>query len=366
MGKPLSEIHFLFVLSHYFVVTLSDRFLHGCNVLYDLVKAWANTGSIVVADSYFASVQAAVRLMSIGLRFIGTVKTATREFPMAYLAAREMTHGRGDRHGVLSKTDCGTSLLAYCWVDRDRRYFISTCSSLAAGPPCVRQRWTQVDRITPNAAPVSLEIVVAQPMACYLYYAACGRIDQHNRLRQASLMLEKKIKTTLWHQRVSMTFFGMCVVDAYRLAIGCQSNKWTKTAAHFFEALAEDLIDNKYEQRALRKRVARAVAAHGRQSRCSEDGLLPASKQLCGPTPTKRFKKKNPTHHDQGKCMICKKSSHAVCRECQDIQPEPTKHQFWICRKPGLECMGLHILDKHPDKVLVDSEDEDAEAIVGI
>jgi hypothetical protein len=158
-----------------------------------------------------------------------------------------------------------------------------------------------------------------------------------------------------------MTFFGMCVVDAFRLATGCQSNRWDdKPSSSFFEALAEDLIDNKYEQRALRKRVARSVATHGHQRpRFSEDGLLPASKQLCGPTPTKRYKKKQPTHHDQGKCMICKKTSLAVCRECQDIQPDPLKKQYWICRKAGLECMGLHILDKHPDKVLCDSDDDE-------
>jgi Transposase IS4 len=130
----------VYLLTNYYIAALTNRFLHGCNILYELVKPWANTASIVVADSYFALVQAAVRLFSIGLRFIGTVKTATKEFPMAYLASRPMEHRQGDMHGVLSKTDCGTSLLAYCWVDRDRRYFISTCSSLAAGPPCVRQR----------------------------------------------------------------------------------------------------------------------------------------------------------------------------------------------------------------------------------
>jgi hypothetical protein len=53
------------------------RYLHGCNVLYALIHSWANTNIIVVADSYFASVQAALRLYRVGMRFIGTVKTAT-------------------------------------------------------------------------------------------------------------------------------------------------------------------------------------------------------------------------------------------------------------------------------------------------
>ena len=189
------------------------RFLHGCNVLYDLVKPWANTNSIVVADSYFASVQAALRLKAIGLRFIGTVKTATKEFPMAHLGSRVMAAGRGDRYGLISKDAAtGTDLLAFCWVDRDRRYFISTCSSLTAGTPCRRRRWRQVDQ-SPNAAPEVVNVVVAQPEACAIYYSGCGKIDQHNRFRKASLLLEKKLKTTLWWIRVNMILFRMCVVD---------------------------------------------------------------------------------------------------------------------------------------------------------
>jgi hypothetical protein len=98
-----------------------------------------------------------------------------------------MPEGRGDRLGLLS-TDpsTGTQLLAYCWVDRERRYFISICSSLAEGPLCLRWRWRQVNS-TPNADPVYMELMVPQPAACYLYYGACGKIDQHNKLRQTSL-----------------------------------------------------------------------------------------------------------------------------------------------------------------------------------
>ena len=51
--------------------------LQGTKVLLNLVEPWANTNTIVCADSYFASVGAALALKSIGLRFIGVVKTAT-------------------------------------------------------------------------------------------------------------------------------------------------------------------------------------------------------------------------------------------------------------------------------------------------
>jgi Transposase IS4 len=114
----------------------NDGYLHGCNVLYYLVKPWANTDAVVVADSYFASVSAAIRLKSIGLRFIGVIKTATKEYPMQYLGSVPLPGGRGSRKGLLTTdADTGTQLLSFVWVDRDRQYFISTCSSLEEGIP---------------------------------------------------------------------------------------------------------------------------------------------------------------------------------------------------------------------------------------
>jgi Transposase IS4 len=334
-----------------------ESFLHGCNVLYELVKPWANTNSIVVADSYFASVQAALRLKTIGLRFIGVVKTATTGYPMEYLKSQPMPDGKGDRLGLMCEdAESGTKLMAFCWVDRERRYFISTCSSLAPGPPCSRWRWRQVDT-TPNADPVYMEVMVPQPEACDQYYAACGKIDQHNKYRQASLMLERKLKTLFWHRRVNQTLFGMNVIDSYLLAVGCQGDNRWGTSGDFFVALASDLIDNNYEQRALRKRRDRLAAATGTFDQVHSDiGPLPASLQLISATPTKRYKKKAPTQRDQGKCMVCKKLSTAVCRTCQEAQPDPSKHQFWICRKAGMACMGAHILKSHPGKALDPSD----------
>jgi hypothetical protein len=32
--------------------------------------------------------------------------------------------------------------------------------------------------------------------------------------------------------------------------------------------------------------------------------------------------------------------------------PLPTDKQFWICNKSGQECMGAHILEKHPEQIL--------------
>jgi Transposase IS4 len=337
------------------------RYLHGCNVLYELIRPWANTNIIVVADSYFASVQAALRLYRVGMRFIGTVKTATKEFPMNYLGSCVLGDGRGDRHGLISK-DAGTgcSLLALVWVDRDRRYFISTCSSLSPGHPCTRWRWRQVD--AGNAPPIYRQIMIQQPQVTEAYYNACGKIDQHNRHRSDNLQLERKIKTMEWWRRVSMTLFGMCITDSYLLMVGCRGeNCGFRTARDFFDKLSEQLIDNTFEFRDLRRRNKRAFNSANPLA-IANDEVLDANLHMIGITPTRKRKKSQPSKRAQGRCMVCEASTTYTCRECQRFQPDPKGHQYFICNKEGKKCMGIHILQEHPHAVRGSSlaeEDDD-------
>ena len=78
------------------VVEDSSGMLHGAAVLHELVNPWRMTNRIVYADSYLAYVQAAESLMSVGLRFVGVVKKATKRFLMQVLAEKELDQ-RGDR-----------------------------------------------------------------------------------------------------------------------------------------------------------------------------------------------------------------------------------------------------------------------------
>jgi Transposase IS4 len=187
--------------------------LHGTGVLKHLIIPWVRSGRIVCADSYFASVGTAEELLRLGLRFIGVVKTATRRYPMRALSTLELEQ-RGDSHGLVSYgSDGQPQMLAFTWMDRDRRYFISTASSLTAGTPYRRNRWRQVDA-TPNADPERVEHIIPQPEAAEIYYDTCGLIDRHNRCRQNDLSLEKKFGTMDWSMRVNMTVLGMIVVDS--------------------------------------------------------------------------------------------------------------------------------------------------------
>ena len=66
-----------------------DDIIHGCKVLEELIETWYHTHRVVCADSYFASVSTAKEVMRLGMRFIGVVKTASKQFSMAYLQALE-------------------------------------------------------------------------------------------------------------------------------------------------------------------------------------------------------------------------------------------------------------------------------------
>jgi hypothetical protein len=90
--------------------------------------------------------------------------------------------------------------MAFTGVDRDRRYFLSSCSSLAPGTPHMRKRLQQVG-MESNAPREVVELTVPQPQAAEIYYSACDMIDRHNRCRQDDLQLEHKVNSLTWWKK---------------------------------------------------------------------------------------------------------------------------------------------------------------------
>ena len=288
-----------------------------------------------MADSYFASVQAAKALFNMGLRFIGTVKTATKGFPMHFLQRVLLPGGKGDHKALLARDETGMNMIAMVWADRDRRYFIATCSSTSPGNTIQRRRWRQRD-LAPNVDAEVEHVRIQQTELGEMFYDGCQAIDKHNRSRQELLNLEKKVQTMSWSNRANHSILGMCMVDCYNLAKGCQGRiNHLGGARQFFEDLLTDLIDNDFDRRTLRRRREESVA---KEAALTGENMpeLDTSRHLTAPTPTKRRKTKNPKHRAQGCCMICKTglTSH-VCRACQCFKTASNDKQFWICNKPG-------------------------------
>jgi hypothetical protein len=272
------------------------------------VLPWIHTDRIVCADSSFASVPT-VKLFNLhGMQFVGVVKTATRNYRMRFLSPVKLNH-RGDRKGLVSNglQTGDPTMLAFVWMDRQRRYFIASTPSLEAGTPHKRWRWQQVDTI-PNADPTNVELLVPQPKAAKLYYSACAMIDRHIWARQFTLGLESKLETHDWAFRVNMTIFAMTVVDTWLAYSQCSETQHRDSQKNFYAVLAKELIENTYDSVNVRGR--RNPGQPGMSptlfERASGDPRAGCYAHL---TPTKKRKRtggvETPFSH-QGRCRACK------------------------------------------------------------
>mgnify|MGYP006061302161 CR=1 FL=1 len=272
----------------------------------------------------------------LGMRFIGVVKTATNKYPQAYLSSLSM-NGRGEWKGVTTIIN-GTSLYAFVWVDRNRRYFITNTSSLCHGRHYVRRRLRQVEAVSTNEEPVQQTFTINQPKASELYYDVCGKIDHHNRRRHDTLRLERKVEVKDWSKRVNLSILGMIIVDSFLLYHHLVNKE--ETEPDFYNLLAEELIDNTYDSVSPRRRRAEVVQAS--PEAVGPDGNLRSG---CGVhlTPTKR-KRKNTNHRLQGDCKVCGiKTSHS-CSDCKTGRGS----EMWLCHSTTWrDCFAKHITAKH-------------------
>jgi hypothetical protein len=325
--------------------------LHGTNVLKQVVSPWFGSNRIVCADSYFASVRVTEELFRNGLRFIGVVKTATRGFPKAFLSSVELAN-RGDflaLKRVPADNESKPALGAFVWMDRERRYFISSAGSLEDGTPYIRNRWRQVNQ-TPNAAPEQVTFSIKQPKIAEFYYSTCAAIDKHNRLRQDDFRIEKKVETKDWSMRVNLTIFSMIVVDTW-LVFSAFKNVPTVeyNQKEFYSALAEELIDNSYGNRGRTTRPRSSPTA----GRSFQDACIralesggPRAGVLTHLTPVKRLKNskgEKTTFRYQGRCKECQKKTTWQCSDCND----DGKMVYLCATKNGQRCFLNHLARNH-------------------
>ena len=145
-------------------MTEDDGNNHGTNVLKFLVEPWVRTDRCICADSYFASINAVTVMRTMGLHFIGVVKTATKKFPMSYLSNLELVQ-RGDYKGLVARgTDGQPTMLSFVWMDQECRYFIASASLLDSGILYSCNRWHQVS-LELDALPENVELTIPQPKA---------------------------------------------------------------------------------------------------------------------------------------------------------------------------------------------------------
>ena len=245
-------------------------------------------------------------------------------------------------------------LLAFVWMDRDRRYFISSASSLRTGEPYTRFRWRQVDE-TANAEPQQVQLTIPQPQACEVYYKACGMIDRHNRCRQDTLQLERKLGTLDWSMRVNMSLLAIIIVDSWLLFKQCTKSQ--EREKDYYTFLAEELIDNQYNTQGPGQRRSGRATVPNTPSPSAIDRATGAPRAgiYAHLTPTKK-KRKTATgeltkHMLQGRCRVCKvKKTLYLCSACLDENEQCPGAAVdpWICyTKSGSDCFAKHISEKY-------------------
>jgi hypothetical protein len=284
------------------------------------------------------------------MRYIGVVKTATKNYPMSHLSKVELKF-KGDRAGVMAKDETSENpeLLAFVWRDRDRRYFIASGSSMAEGTPVSRDRWRQLvkDRTTP---PEKVTIRIPQPQAAELYYEVCGKIDNHNRDRQATLGLERKLKTHDWSKRVNLTILSMCMVDAWKvwslITIDELGNP-VETQKAFYAHLAAELIDNNYDGVQRRNQSGENTSEAAIRDPTTGEIRRGLGIHLAKTKRRRITNGKTTKHLYQGRCNECKvmKTSY-VCSACED-DPDKTKDVFICQPEGGMVCWEDHIAKCH-------------------
>ena len=314
---------------------------HGTVVLVELVAPWLHSNRIVCADSFFASVQTALELLRQGTRFIGVVKTATKKFPMRYLTGLELEN-RGDQRGLVTETEEGQpELLAFVWMDRDRRYFISTASSLEQGNAAIRTRWRQVEDVATNEEPERLELIIPQPKVAEVYYETCAGVDQHNRSRQDNLKFERKLETKNWSVRVNLSILGIIIVDARKVYKGTLGEN-TEDEQDFYENLAEEMIDNDYERVYTRRSRGTTTTEATRVTNVVSAHLTPTQQRRKKRMPDGSFVETS--YRQQMRCKVCGKKTIYLCSQCQS---ENETHLFLCDTKKGDTCFAQHVAEYH-------------------
>jgi hypothetical protein len=240
---------------------------------------------------------------------------------------------RGDWKSYVHRRDGKIAAMAVVWVDRERRYFISTASSVVEGAMCSRTRWRQLEG---GAQRVTVE--VKQPHVAELYYSSCSMIDRHNRCRQDDLMLERKYQTQDWSVRVNHSLLGIVIVDSWLLYAGARGPLRSMKQRTFYETLALELIDNDFDSVGLRARTGGSVPGQ----------LKPTSGIGAHTTPTRKRRSdkdgREQAFRAQRNCVICGVRTTKVCSSCR----EGRLGEVFVCdSSKGRVCFSSHARAEH-------------------
>jgi hypothetical protein len=155
-------------------------------------RPWHGSGRIVIGDSWFASAKTAIQLHKRGLYFLGIIKTAPKNYPIAE-ARRRCPSERGKCAIATTKIN-DMNLTCVAWRDKKVQ-------------PVKKRRTDESGKIIKKEVP--------RPKIVEEYFDGAPSIDIHNHIRQSGIALEEIWNTQKWHHRMFASLFGIIETDAY-------------------------------------------------------------------------------------------------------------------------------------------------------
>lgn len=114
------------------------------------------------------SIWTAIALLKYEINSTGAVKNAVAKFSSHFLASRKLTIRVNNVSVISTKEYLGMSSMADSWMDREQRYFVSSCLTAIRRAPVCRDRWRPVNGKTDR---VQLDISASSVVE--KYYETC-------------------------------------------------------------------------------------------------------------------------------------------------------------------------------------------------
>eukprot|EP00966_Prymnesium_polylepis_P282143 6519500-Prymnesium_polylepis.1 len=330
-----------------------DRYQKSTALTLRLCEPFFASGRIVVADSWFGSVQTALALYEHGLYSILNVKTAHKGFPITELfqevwdekgakvsKAEAKALGKFPKDGgkrgmhagfvkIFDVKGSSVELLAAGHNAKLPMLLVSTAGDLLPGEP-QKKEWHTIDE---TGRKIFHAHQTPQPRVHAFDRKYFHLVDDHNQLRQGTVTMADVWETTSWEDRQFAESLGLWEVNVFKALVRWQPDYKDLKHPRFRRLLAHAMLTGGQPIVIDVERVAPPTP-----SRILEEGHLWVSFDARAVKEDREKKKSREGH----RCGFCSKKemAYGFCGACFPLGQTPT---FAICGpQTGRNCMQQH------------------------
>ena len=292
-----------------------------------LVQPWFGSKRTVIGDSAFASFSTCVALLSMGLFFIGIVKTATSKFPKAFFNAWESTKPVRGSHMFLTTVavinTVAHTIMAVGWKCKMVKCFISSVGNCLNAVPQILNRTRVVLSNDGHYVTENYDKTTTRVQVVYWLFKYFSVIDIHDHFRQGILKIEEHWRTITWWHRIFATIMGIIYTNAYfyyredyKKMHGNDLSKMF-TYEQFLGKLAFEMVQNDFDDQtitisSLRKRNYDELNDNDNVEHVIKPNLMHPLWQ------TRKASTNNKAYRSVGYCSVCHQKCGFYCATCSD------------------------------------------------